>query len=97
MIDDTDDTAPPSRVATPASAEKDAKAGGSGKDAGKPASDAPANGDNGEASQSGTEQTANAPLAAPPASSELPPEVRARLRKLEKLEKTYPGSRTPSY
>jgi hypothetical protein len=37
------------------------------------------------------EQSANAPATAP---AELPLEVRGRLRKLEKLEKTYPGSQS---
>ncbi|KAK4133493.1 hypothetical protein BT67DRAFT_450343 [Trichocladium antarcticum] len=87
VIDDADDTAPPSRSATPALACKTAKPGGSGKDTGKAVADTSTTGDNGAP---GAEQAPKAAPATFPASSELPPEVRARLRKLEKLEKTYP-------
>lgn len=100
VIDDTDETATSTRAATPLSVDKEGKTGDSGKDAGKVAGDAPGNGaadptpnaDNGEADRPDTEQTARVSRGASAASSELPPEVRARLRKLDKLEKTYPGS-----
>jgi len=91
VIDDMDDSAAPSRVATPALADKEPKAGSSGKDTTQPAADAPVNGAT-ETSASGGNGDANSTAATTPASFELPPEVRARLRKLEKLEKTYPGS-----
>lgn len=107
VIDDTDDAATPSRAAIPASTDKDARPADSGKNhekAGAEApvngsADSPRNGDNGENSEAGqpartgTEQTTKPASTTPPiAASELPPEVRIRLRKLEKLERTYPGS-----
>jgi hypothetical protein len=93
VIDDTDDTTTPSRVATPALADKEGKTGKAIADAAATgATDSSPNGDNGE---TGAEQPAKTAPTALPVSSDLPPEVRARLRKLEKLEKTYPGSRDP--
>lgn len=94
VIDDMDDSAAPSRVATPALADKDAKAGNSGNDTAQPAADAPVNGTT-ETPAGGGNGDASNTVAAAPTTSELPPEVRARLRKLEKLEKTYPGSHDP--
>jgi hypothetical protein len=99
VIDDMDDSAAPSRVATPSVADKD------GKDTTPAAGSAPANGasegqpaarDSGEAVTTAADQPANPASTATPATTELPTEVRARLRKLEKLEKTYPGSCRPS-
>ncbi len=94
VIDDADDSAAPSRVATPALADmssKEAKAGESAKDT-PPAADAPTNG-TADAPASGENGEVTGAAAAPgtPSTFELPPEVRARLRKLDKLEKTYPG------
>ena len=104
VIDDGDDSTAPSRVATPLLAGKDTKAGDAGKDTeqaggGAPvngATNAPATGDNGEANKPATDRAVNAAPAAAPAASELPPDVRVRLRKLDKLEKTYPGLHYPS-
>lgn len=89
VIDD-DDSAP-SRVATPAPTDNANKA------AGKPASSPPTSEMAGP--QNGAEKTEEGKGAAePPASStatapaaELSPEVQTRLRKLEKMEKAYPG------
>lgn len=104
VIDDADDSTAPSRVATPSLAGKETKAGDAGKGteqagAGGPvngATDAAATGDNGEPNKPAADNAANAASAAAPVASELPPEVRARLRKLDKLEKTYPGLRGPT-
>ncbi|KAK4102827.1 hypothetical protein N658DRAFT_485059 [Parathielavia hyrcaniae] len=98
VIDDADDSAAPSRIATPSSVDKDAKAGDSGKERAQGATDAsvsatagaPPTGSNGEGSNAGKEQLADAAPTAGPSTFDLPPEVRARLRKLDKLEKTYP-------
>jgi hypothetical protein len=54
------------------------------------------NGENGEAEASNN-KLAKA-VSTPPATSDLPNDVKLKLRKLEKLEKTYPGAwlqRTP--
>jgi hypothetical protein len=81
-------------------AEKDPKASG-GKGTTQGGADAAANGasDTAAASEKGAaDKTAGdtASLSGSTlVSSELPPEVRARLLKLEKLEKTYPGSHGP--
>lgn len=95
-----DDSTVPSRVATPSSADNETGAGISRRATPQPGTGAPLNGaadplttgDNGEANKAGAEPAAGAGPAGAHAPSELPPDVRARLRKLEKLEKTYPGS-----
>lgn len=88
IIDDDE----PSRATTPRpptdekapqngdSSEKGEEGGGNTKDLEK-------NGDD----EGRSEADKPAPPPKPTATSELPPEVRARLRKLEKLEATYPG------
>jgi len=95
VIDDADDSAAPSRVATPALADMSSKEtrAGEASQATPLAADAPTNG-TADAPAAGENGEANNAAAAPaaPASVELSPEVRARLRKLDKLEKTYPGS-----
>ncbi len=92
VIDDMDDSAAPSRVATPSLADP-------GKDTTQAAASASTNSAAdpeavAEKRETETTDVANQPAnlapTAAPATSELPPEVRARLRKLEKLEKTYP-------
>jgi hypothetical protein len=98
VIDDTDESTTPARQATPLPEMK-------GKDPAKDAEkseDAPAkdtidseqNGEKGNTDKAGTEQSTRASSPADPVATELPAEVRARLRKLDKLEKTYPGSHT---
>jgi len=100
VIDD-DDSATPSRVATPVSNDKEAQ----GNSCGKSADTTPAAAATGEmagSQQNGVEKAdtgvgvaeqAASPSVATPAAAvaEPSPEVRARLRKLDKLEKTYPG------
>ena len=86
VIDDMDDSAGPSRVTTPllADHEKD-------KTPINSAADTQAVAENGDTEKTGVaDQPANLAPTAALITSELPPEVRARLRKLEKLEKTYP-------
>jgi len=111
VIDDMDDSAGPSRVATPSSPDNDTKADGSNNETTQGGAGGSVNGasgasagDNGAANKPSDNGAANKPRAehadrssasATPAPSELPPEVRARLRKLEKLEKTYPGLHRP--
>ncbi|KAL2157942.1 hypothetical protein VTH06DRAFT_4997 [Thermothelomyces fergusii] len=97
VVDDTDDSNGPTRVATPSSVDKDANASGPGNEATKPDAGTPVNeasgdpaGDNGAASKTSAEIAGRDQPAATPAPSELPPEIRARLRKLERLENTYP-------
>ena len=96
MIDDTDEAATPSRVATPLSTEKDAQNKGSDK---QDAAEPHPGGEKGEAAKEAIDQPENTgaagQAAAVPTAADLPPEVRIRLRKLDKLEKTYPGSPFP--
>lgn len=86
VIDDDE----PSRATTPRppTEEKAPQNGDSGGDAGFGNTQDPENngGDDGK-----SEGDKPLPPPKPVAAPELPPEVRARLRKLEKLEATYPG------
>ena len=93
VIDDTDETNTPSRVGTPVPNDKEGK----GKDAEKMASntepvkegtDPLQNGDRSSVKSAATSRSATL---APSTTSELSPEICVRLRKLDKLEKTYPG------
>lgn len=97
VIDDTDETNTPSRVGTPVSTDKEGK----GKDPATPASntepvkegtDPLQNGDRSSVNRSAAGQTARSGTTTPSTTAELSPEIRVRLRKLDKLEKTYPGS-----
>jgi hypothetical protein len=96
VIDDVDEAAAPSRTSTPSAADKEgtSDSGKQGTSSGteSPANgtDTPASGNNEKTSKDTTNPGASSAPAANPI-SELPPEIRARLRKLEKLEKTYPG------
>ncbi|KAK4117806.1 hypothetical protein N656DRAFT_744432 [Canariomyces notabilis] len=95
VIDDADETADPSRAATPPSLDKDSKTGDADKDAEKSAGTAPSNGvadppPSEEGREAGATNIGQAAKISLPVVPNLPPEVRARLRKLEKLEKTYP-------
>lgn len=96
VIDDTDETNTPSRVGTPISTDKEGKA----KDPETPArntepvkegTDPLQNGDRASV-KSAAGQTSRSATLTPSTTSELSPEIRVRLRKLDKLEKTYPGS-----
>ena len=102
VIDDTDETATPSRAATPSLADKELPAHYKGTEkvsdntasASSAGDGAATQNDSGE--RAGSEkgemvQPTKLSNAAP--ATEIPIEVRARLRKLDKLEKTYPGSR----
>ncbi|KAK3372057.1 hypothetical protein B0H63DRAFT_401367 [Podospora didyma] len=87
VIDDTDEAATPARVATPLPTDDDTT-----KKAGKPADTAPTTGEiqsqtNG---QQDHDATKSAVAALPASPAELSPEIQAKLRKLEKLEKQYP-------
>ncbi|KAK1641450.1 hypothetical protein BDP81DRAFT_133571 [Colletotrichum phormii] len=82
-----DDSEEPSRAGTPKpAADKDGNMDKSEENV----KDKAEEGQNGDKEQEkGAEGAAAA--AAPPAAAELSPEVKMKLRKLEKLEKTYPG------
>jgi len=97
VIDDADDTAASSRASTPLPGDKIPRSGESTANSGKAGPDnptsgtgSPSNSGNNEQVQAGAEPTAKT-ASSSTSISELPPEIRARLRKLEKLEKTYPG------
>lgn len=92
VIDETDEAPTPARIATPSLGDKE-KMNDSGKDpatsvdsaaAGKKSTDSQDSG--GKAEQ--PERTTSSPALD---TTELSPEVKAKLRKLDKLEKTYPG------
>lgn len=97
VIDDTDETNTPSRVGTPVSTSTDKE--GKGKDSEKSTSntepvkegtDPLQNGDRSSVKSAAGQSSRSATLA-PSTTAELSPEIRVRLRKLDKLEKTYPG------
>lgn len=94
VIDDTDEGTP-SSTPKPEEADKQLEAP---KDDAPPANQASDDGTAGNDAQPNNEQNdAPKPLPEgskpqPAAAPELPPDVRAKVKKLEKLEKTYPGS-----
>lgn len=100
MIDDTDESGTPARVATPVSADKSADQKPTGKAADNasqttptPAPAAsPQTAEKGEPARATSDQAQQQPAPATLGVAELSPEIRTRLRKLEKLEKTYPGT-----
>jgi hypothetical protein len=98
VIDDSDD---PSRAATPMPSQSDKDGLAEESAAGKDVSGEKAD-EKGEGQESGADAkkdgTDDATAAQPEsksqqAASELTPEIKQRLRKLEKLEATYPGKR----
>lgn len=98
VIDDTDESGTPARVATPVSADKSADQKPAGKTADivaqtspTPAATASQNAEKGETARAASDQ-AQQTSPATSGGAELSPEIRTRLRKLEKLEKTYPGT-----
>ena len=98
VIDDTDETATPSRVATPSLADREPQAQQKGTEKVSDNTASASSAGDGSATQNESGERAGDMVpptklsnAAP--AVEIPAEVRARLRKLDKLEKTYPGSR----
>ena len=93
-----DDDVPPTSTSTPAPSEKEelkeegtSSDKASDQDGKKPPNDGPnENGEStgGDSAKAGQPADGDKPVAAAP---ELPPDVRQKLKKLEKLEKTYPG------
>ncbi len=105
MIDDADEITPSSTPAPPEEKELQEKDGISSSKESEKAADVDdpesQSKENGEKTGSGKEpgEQAQPPALADAAPAELPTEVKAKLRKLEKLEKTYPGAHaclTPS-
>jgi hypothetical protein len=103
VIDDTDEgsTAATPRSETPAIPTKESTNGTADKkeavsESSKESEDAKPNG---EKKSTPAKVTNGEPAAQPPpaAAVELSPEIRTRLKKLEKLEKTYPGQRLSIY
>jgi hypothetical protein len=88
VIDDED---APSRVATPAANEKETQPKSSGKTSSSPppAGEMAASQSNGVERAEATKEPAGTSSATP--ATELSPEVQTRLRKLEKMERAYPG------
>lgn len=100
VIDETDEAPTPARTATPNPADKsnmNNDAGNAEKPAdtaeeGKKSTDLQENGEKGGIPKGSTEQPSRTGSPSTSSTAELPLEVKTRLRKLDKLEKTYPGT-----
>ncbi|KAM7213159.1 Golgin IMH1 [Rhypophila decipiens] len=102
VIDETDEAPTPARVATPNPGDKKTMAKDADNDekaalladAGKKSTDSQELGEQGTISQGSTEGSVEQPSRtgspSTPVTAELSPEIKSRLKKLEKLEKTYP-------
>lgn len=103
VIDDTDEAPTPARTATPNPADKqamnkDAENADKASDAaagGKQSTDSRENGDKGGTPKGSIDQPSRTSSPSTSSIAELPLEIKARLRKLDKLEKTYPGAYSP--
>jgi hypothetical protein len=96
VIDDTDEFATPARAATPSSSGKELENSSTQttdvEASGRSGNTASQNGDEDGATKGAVDPQETVPPTAAPKSAELSPEVSTRLKKLEKLEKTYPGT-----
>ncbi|KAK3331159.1 hypothetical protein B0H66DRAFT_91743 [Apodospora peruviana] len=96
VIDEPDETGTPARIATPVSADKKMNNNTPPKDAEAPAdsskdsTESQQNGGKGDQVNVDSVLSEKSASTAPSGANELSPEVRARLRKLDKLEKAYP-------